>query len=120
MHKRCKHIGCGKVLSFNFEGEQGGGRFCAQHHKEQGMVVNAACKRCRFCAQLKLEGTVAGSSAAGTFFFSPPTTQQNRCEHGGCEKRPFFKFDGEQKKGMFCGQHRPPGMVDVYLFSCGR
>jgi len=34
MHKRCKHIGCGKVLSFDFEGEQGGGRFCAQQHKE--------------------------------------------------------------------------------------
>mmetsp|Transcript_33476 Transcript_33476/g.52701 ORF Transcript_33476/g.52701 Transcript_33476/m.52701 type:complete len:81 (+) Transcript_33476:776-1018(+) len=64
------------------------------------------------------EQSLAQARRAPFFFF--PTTQQNRCEHVGCEKRPFFKFDGEQKKGKFCGQHRPPGIVEFYLFSCGR
>ncbi len=115
-NKRCKIR-----ASFGFPG--GVEEYCAGHGKQISSLIIQNYKK--YCERLGCDKTPIFNyegEKLGKFCFQHKelkmiNVKSSRCAEEGCDSiAPGFDYPGG--KGIFCGEHSKPGMIDIYRPKC--
>jgi hypothetical protein len=119
MVKHCKHEGCKKQPTFNFEGQKQA-IYCGTH-KEGGMIILHAktCKHegCKKRPNFNFEGEKQAIYCGTHKQQGMINIIDKTCKYEGCKKQPSFNFEGE-KQAIYCVTHKEDGMIDIKHKTC--
>lgn len=119
--RKCAHLDCTTVPSFNLEGEKKG--VSCLLHKEEVMInvmsVSLSCEReeCRLRRSYNFDGESRGRFCAAHKHDGMIDVASKVCEYEGCTTRAGFNTPGAPGARL-CSIHKHPTMVSVFKKAC--